>query len=81
MGQVIQLVGAFLVLGGFIGSQRFGLSTSSVWYLVTNAAGSAILATVATSNRDYGFLLLNVVWAGVAVVGLVRLAMGRSATA
>ena len=81
MGQLVQLVGAFLVLAGFIGSQRFGLSTGSVWYLLTNALGSAILATVAASNGDYGFLLLNVVWAVVAVVGLVRLALGRPATA
>ncbi|GAA0624157.1 hypothetical protein GCM10009547_29120 [Sporichthya brevicatena] len=81
MGQIVQLVGAFLVLAGFIGNQRFGLSTGSPWYLLANALGSSILATVAATSGNYGFLLLNVVWAVVAIVGLVRLAMGRPATA
>ncbi len=81
VGQVVQLVGAFLVLAGFIGNQRFGLSTGNVWYLLANAFGSAILAAVALTSSNYGFLLLNVVWAIVAMVGLVRLALGRPATA
>lgn len=72
MGQAIQLIGALIVLSGFIANQRFGLSSDSVWFLLANAVGTTILAIVAGVNGDLGFLLLEGVWAIVSFVSLAR---------
>jgi hypothetical protein len=81
MGQAIQLIGAVIVLSGFIANQRFGLSSDSVWFLLANAVGTTILAIVAGVNGDLGFLLLEGVWAIVSFVSLarvLRLGAGRT---
>lgn len=72
MGQAIQLIGALIVLSGFIANQRFGLSSDSVWFLLANAVGTTVLAIVAGVNGDLGFLLLEGVWAIVSFTSLVR---------
>lgn len=73
MGQTIQMLGAVIVLAGFIGNQRFGLSSSSPWFLAANAVGTTILAIVAAVNHDLGFTLLEGVWAVVSFASLIRL--------
>ena len=78
--QVIQLVGALLILAGFILSQRNLLDADSYLYLILNLAGAAILAVLALQSRRWGFVLLEGVWALVALVGLIgRLARKESA--
>ena len=75
MDQVFQVAGALLILAGFVLAQRKTLATDSVPYLVLNLAGAATLAVVAAADRDWGFLLLEGVWAlvsGVALAGRVR---------
>jgi hypothetical protein len=72
MGQVIQMVGAILVLAAFVLAQRHRLSTDSATYLALNAVGTATLAIVAGVNRDLGFTLLEGTWAIVSAMGLVR---------
>jgi di/tricarboxylate transporter len=79
MGQAIQLIGAVIVLSGFVANQRMGLSSDSVLFLVLNAVGTAILAVVAGVNRDLGFLLLEGVWAIVSTLSLVRAVRRRPA--
>ena len=69
MGQVIQMVGALIVLSGFIANQRFGLSSDSAAFLLANGVGTSILAVVAGVNGDLGFLLLEGVWAIVSFAG------------
>ena len=76
MGQLVQIVGAVIVLGAFIGNQQFGLASDSVKYLVANAVGTSILAVVAAVGGDLGFLLLEGVWAIVSFVSLARLRRG-----
>lgn len=73
MGQAIQLIGAVIVLAGFIGNQRYGLSSDSVWFVLANAVGTTILAVVAGVNGDLGFLLLEGVWAIVSFASLARI--------
>lgn len=73
MAQAVQMVGALIVLTGFIANQRFGLSSDSVWFLLANLVGTAILAVVAGMNGDLGFLLLEGVWAIVSFVSIVQL--------
>lgn len=73
--QVVQLVGAGVVLLAFVANQRFGLASDSVRFVAGNAIGTAVLAVVAGINRDWGFLLLEGVWAAVStasLIGIVR---------
>ena len=69
--QITQIVGALLVLAGFAGAQFGRLSPHSIAYLVLNLVGSAILAVLAALDAQYGFLLLEGVWAVVSLFGLV----------
>ena len=71
LAQVLQLVGAILVLAGFTLAQVRVLDPQSLPYLVLNAVGAAILATLALLGRQWGFLLLEGVWTVVSVAGLV----------
>jgi hypothetical protein len=73
VGEVVQLVGAVIVLAAFIANQQFGLSSDSVKFLLANAVGTSILAIVAGVNGDLGFLLLEGVWAVVSFLSLGRL--------
>jgi hypothetical protein len=51
---------------------------TSAIYLVLNFAGSAILTGVAFEAQDWGFFLLECVWALVSAVGLYRVVRARS---
>ena len=72
MGQLAQLVGAMLILAAYVASQQNRMRLDSAQFLALNTAGAAILAVVALSNRDLGFLLLESVWTLVSARGLRR---------
>lgn len=71
MAQVIQIVGAFLILIPFAATQLGRLSPDSKPYLWFNLVGSAILAALALHEEQWGFLLLETVWAIVSLWSLV----------
>jgi hypothetical protein len=73
MAQVVQIVGALLILAGFAGSQFGLLDQRSYTYLVVNAIGSAILAFLGYYERQWGFFLLEFVWAIVSIWGIYSL--------
>jgi hypothetical protein len=77
LDQVIQMVGALLILAGFIAAQAGRVSPHALSYVVLNFAGSAILTYVALNSRDWGFLLLEGVWAIVSLWALIQIARGR----
>jgi len=72
MDQVLQIAGAVLILGAFLLSQMNVLDNRSKIHLVLNLVGSAVLAWLAYAGDDWGFLLLEGVWALVSAVSLVR---------
>jgi hypothetical protein len=74
--QVGQIVGALLILVPFVGSLLGRLPNGSRRYLVLNLLGSSALATVAIVEGQYGFILLQGVWAIVSAASL--LGMRRS---
>ncbi len=75
--QILQLVGALLVLAGFMLAQLRILDPQSFPYLIVNAVGAGILAALAFEERQWGFLLLEGVWTIVSVAGLInRLRLG-----
>ncbi|MEO7198462.1 MAG: hypothetical protein ABIZ50_08320 [Solirubrobacterales bacterium] len=63
MEQAVQIAGAILILVAFAGAQFGRLDQRSISYLVLNLLGSAILAVLAALESQYGFLLLEGVWA------------------
>ena len=80
MGQVVQLVGAALILSAYVSASRQRIAFDSVQFLAMNTLGAAILAVVAAVNRDFGFLLLEAVWAWVSFRGLRRAVRAKAKT-
>jgi hypothetical protein len=77
--QVVQVLGSLLVLVPFALSQAGRMRTDAVLYLLLNALGSGILAVDALLHRQWGFLLLEGVWALVSLLGLLRRRTGQPA--
>lgn len=61
--QTVSLLGSLLILGAFVGGQLRKLSPSDLSYVLLNLAGSCLLAVVALLEKQWGFLLLEGVWA------------------
>jgi len=78
--QVIQIIGALLILAGFILTQGNVLDADSYLYLVLNLAGATILAVLAFQAQRWGFVLLEGVWALVALAGLILRLSGKEPT-
>jgi hypothetical protein len=76
MGIVIQITGSLLVLAGFALAQWGVLDQKSLWYLILNAIGSTVLAINAIFEQQWGFLLLEGVWAIVSAVSLALVLRG-----
>ena len=70
MDQVIQVIGALLILTAFAAVQFERMQPSSRLYLALNLAGSAILTVLALESSQWGFVLLEAVWAIVSAAGL-----------
>ncbi|MGA8980725.1 MAG: hypothetical protein WB473_16565 [Pedococcus sp.] len=80
MSQFVQIVGSMLVLAGFALSQRGVLDQKSLRYLVLNLVGSAVLTVEAVLEQQWGFLLLEGVWAIVSAFSLVGVLRARNPT-
>lgn len=71
MFQALQLAGALAILAGFAAAQLGWLQQKSVLYLALNLAGSGILGVQAGLQKQWGFLLLETVWALISAAGLI----------
>ena len=65
-----------MILAAYAAAQFGYLDQTSRVYLVLNLVGSAILAVLAWYEEQWGFLLLETVWAIVSAWSLVQLARG-----
>ncbi|MBM3924399.1 MAG: hypothetical protein FJ320_00190 [SAR202 cluster bacterium] len=81
MGQVIQIIGALMILAAYTASQARLLNQHTYTYLILNFVGSAVLAVLAAEERQWGFLLLEGVWGAVSLWGLVGRMRGRTGAA
>lgn len=77
MADLLQLVGAVLILVPFAAVQMGRTSPASTGYLTFNLVGSALLAGLALAGSQWGFLLLETVWAIVSAWSLLRRLRGQ----
>ena len=77
MDQAVQVVGALLILFAYAAAQFGALNQRSRLYLVLNLVGSAVLTLLAWREEQWGFLLLEGVWALVSLGGLVQFQRGH----
>lgn len=77
MDQLLQVLGALLILAAY-GAAQFGLlDQRSYAYIALNLLGSALLAVLAFVERQWGFVLLEAVWAAISLWSLIARAAGR----
>jgi hypothetical protein len=77
MDQVVQVVGALLILAAYAAAQFGALNQHSRLYLALNLIGSAVLTVLAWHEAQWGFLLLESVWALVSLWGLIQVGRGH----
>jgi hypothetical protein len=78
VGQALQITGALLILAAFVLAQLQRLDPHSLVYLWLNALGSAVLAWLALDGHQWGFLLLEGVWALVSAWGILKKVRGSA---
>lgn len=71
--QLFSFVGALLVLIGYIGHQLKWMDSRKVAYNALNAAGSGILAYIAFSPFQVGFVVMEVTWVLISIYALARI--------
>ena len=81
MDQVVQIIGAILILAAYAAAQFGKLDQNSRSYLVLNLVGSAILAVLAWYEEQLGFLLLETIWALVSAWSLAQVLRGQTPAA
>jgi hypothetical protein len=77
MAQVIQVIGALMVLAAFAALQAGLTTAASRPYLIFNLVGSLVLTVLAIHEHQWGFLLLESVWALVSAWSLGRTFWGE----
>ena len=73
----MQVVGAVFILIAFAAIQRGTIEPHARSYLVLNLVGGLVLGWVAVAEKDWGFLLLEIVWSVVSAWGLLQVLRGR----
>jgi hypothetical protein len=76
--QIVALLGSLAVLAAYGASQTRRLSTASLTYILLNLTGSSALAIVTIIERQWGFLLLEGIWAVVSLWSLLQHTRGRA---
>ncbi len=70
--QVISLIGAALILAGYLALQFRRLASDDFRFNLLNFVGSALLAWVACIDRQAGFIVLEGAWALLSLAGMLR---------
>lgn len=78
MYDVVQILGSLFILVAFVAALFGKLDQASYRYLGSNAVGSAVLTGTAVVRLEWGFLLLEGVWALVSLYSIVRKATSGS---
>jgi hypothetical protein len=78
--QLLQVLGALCILAAFTAAQFKVVDTDSLSYLTLNFVGSLLLSVLAVHEEQYGFLLLEGVWALVSAWALLRYSQRRTSS-
>jgi hypothetical protein len=76
MAAALQVVGAIGILVPFAANQLGRMETNSYVYLWFNLVGSALLGVLAGADSQWGFLMLESVWAVASLWGIVSRVRG-----
>jgi hypothetical protein len=77
MYHFVQITGSLLILTAFVAALDGRMKQSSYRYLAANAIGSVALTGTAVVSHEWGFILLESVWALVSGYSIVRKALGQ----
>jgi hypothetical protein len=72
MIQIVSIVGSLMILAAYAANQSGRWTAERREYMVLNLLGAGVLAVVAAVEEQWGFLLLEGVWAVVSAMALVR---------
>lgn len=78
MLQVVSVLGALAVLAAYTANQFRLIGPSNLSYSAMNFVGSAVLTVIAVVEAQWGFLLLEGVWALVSLWGVITILRGGS---
>lgn len=79
--QLVAISGSLMILAAFTANQFGLMRASTLLYATLNLVGSGILAVVAVLEDQWGFLLLEGVWAAVSLVAVVKMILDRRSSA
>jgi hypothetical protein len=71
MSEMLQMLGAILILGAFALLQFHRASDQSYPYLLLNLIGSTLLAIVVFTSHQWGLLLLEGAWTLIALRSII----------
>ncbi|WP_329108444.1 hypothetical protein OG792_07205 [Micromonospora sp. NBC_01699] len=74
---LIEVLGALLILAAFAANQLRRMDPHSVRYLLLNVVGAGILAVLAAIHHSWGFLLLEGTWTIVSLISLAHTLLPR----
>lgn len=69
--QIVNLLGAGLILGAYGANQRGWIGPPDRSYSLMNLVGALLLLWVAVVDVRWGFILLEAVWAAISVPQLI----------
>lgn len=80
MYDAVQIIGSLVILTAFIGALTKRITNTSYAYLAMNAIGSTVLAIEAAVSVQWGFLLLEGVWAAASFWSITQRVIRRTPT-
>lgn len=77
MIQFISVLGSLAILAAYAANQFRWLNSASLPYMLLNLVGSAILSIIAIVEQQWGFLLLEGVWALLTLWSIIQYVKGN----
>ncbi|HKZ26544.1 MAG TPA: hypothetical protein VJ086_01455 [Rubrobacteraceae bacterium] len=78
MLQIVSVLGALAILLAYAANQFRLIGPMNLSYALLNFVGSLVLAVVAVIEVQWGFILLEVVWALVSLWGIITILRGSA---
>ena len=78
MLQLVSVLGALAILLAYAANQFRLIGPMNLSYALLNFVGSLVLAVVAVIEVQWGFILLEVVWALVSLWGIITILRGSA---